>query len=74
MRIYQVTLDYEKVVIHADEIEFKKTFERETTKESLVFFQGKRLVGIFKSWYSIIDLGEYIPEETCLQANENELL
>lgn len=61
MRVYKVDLEYEKIIIHADEIKFKNDFRNKTTDESLVFFVGDRLVAIFKNWKSIIDLGEYLP-------------
>lgn len=64
MRIYKVYTEHENFKVIADEIEFHSDFLRETTAENLIFFDGKRVVAVFKSWRYFIDLGEYEPSQS----------
>jgi hypothetical protein len=67
MRTYKVFCQDSEFIIHADEIEFRNDFFRETICENLVFFHGKRIVAIFKNWINLIDLGEYLPLQTIVE-------
>jgi hypothetical protein len=63
MRKYEVELDLDKVIIYADEIKFHSSFLEDATKLGLILFQGNRVVGVFRKWQSLIDLGEYLPSQ-----------
>lgn len=64
MRIYDVYFKGEIHKIYADEIGFKNDFFTQTPEENLVFFEGTRLVAIFKTWDMVKDCGEYSPSQT----------
>lgn len=72
MRIYKIQDECEKFTVIADEIVLQTLYGNPDTDKSLIFYNGKMVVAVFKNWKNFVDLGEYSPLQVSEEPKYNE--